>query len=140
MSANTRSAEQVKVLTISCARSAPSADGQLGGDAGQVLCLSWSTALATRGQFAGNTQVRDCSVTMAGLDRDLAVSPCLTPGFLLQPGTRPTCASLPELAQRYKAIRTDADAKLTQAGNIAARTRADYDAKLKEVDRLTHSH
>lgn len=68
----------------------------------------------------------------------LAASPCLTPDFALQPGARPACASLPDLAQRYKAIRADADAKLTQASSLTAQARSDYDVKLKEVDRLTH--
>lgn len=50
-------------LWVGCCRSVvldqrPSAEGQLVGDAGQVLCRSWSTVLATHARFAGNTHNR----------------------------------------------------------------------------------
>ena len=77
--------------------------------------------------------------TMAALDQALATSPCLTPAGDLRPGVRPACDPLPALAIRYKSIHDGALAKLAQASSLTAQTRSDYDAKVKEADRLTRS-
>ena len=86
-----------------------------------------------------NRNIAGDHLTMAALDQALATSPCLTSTGDLRPGARPACDPLPALAIRYKSIHDGALAKLAQASSLTAQTRSDYDAKVKEADRLTRS-
>lgn len=73
---------------------------------------------------------------MAGFDRAIEQSPCLAPDGTLVPNPLPACAPLPDLVKRYRSVHGSAEAILAQINSIDVATRADYDERNKEAERL----
>lgn len=80
--------------------------------------------------------VRAARQKMAGFDHAIELSPCLAPDGTLVPNPLPACAPLPALVARYKSVHASAQAILSQIDSIDVATRADYDERQKEADRL----
>ena len=80
--------------------------------------------------------VAEVQQKMARFDHALDQSPCLAPDGSLVPNPLPACAPLPDLAARYRSAHAAAEGKLAQLRSIDTATRSDYDARLKEAQRL----
>jgi hypothetical protein len=73
---------------------------------------------------------------MVNMDRLIEQSPCLAPDGSLVPNPLPSCAPLPALVAKYRSVHRSAEAILSQINSIDVATRADYEERSKEAERL----
>lgn len=108
----------------------------------EVTASNVSVSMNTTGIQLGlalDTDLNAVSATqkkMAGFDHAIEISPCLAPDGTLVPNPLPSCAPLPDLVKRYRAVHGSAQAILAQINSIDVATRADYEERNNEAERL----